>query len=81
MTLTASGVAGSLARILGPAGVLGFGVADDAGVVTIEATVPAGTTSFVRAEVGRPKGDVGSPVSTTPIDKMAALTNPIFLDA
>ena len=77
--LDASGVAGSLARILGPAGVLGFGVADDAGTVTIETTVPAGVTPFVRAEVGRPKGDVVGPHEGTPIDKMAALTNPIFL--
>ncbi len=79
VTLTASGVAGSLARIIGPAGVLGFGVADEDGAVTVEAEIPAGTTPFVRAEIGRPRGDAGSPVSTTPIDKMAALTNPIFL--
>ena len=77
--LAASGVPGSLARILGPAGVLGFGVADDAGAVTVETTVPAGTTPFVRAEVGRPRGEVVSPAAGTPIDTMAALTNPIFL--
>jgi len=77
--LSASGVAGSFARVMGASGVLGFGVADDDGAVTIEMTVPAGTTPFVRAEIGRPKGDVVSPVEGTPIDKMAALTNPIFL--
>lgn len=77
--LTASGVAGSLARILGPAEVLGFAVADGAGNVSIEAEVPAGAAAFVRAEVGRPGGDVVSPAEGTPIDKMAALTNAIFL--
>lgn len=80
VTLTASGVPGSLGRILGPSGgPLAFGVADDTGALTLEASVPAGTTPFVRAEVGRPRGDVVSPVEGTPIDKMAALTNPIFI--
>ena len=79
VTLTASGVPGSLARILGPAGVLGFGLADEAGALTVTAEVPVAANPFVRAEVGRPKGDVVSPVEGTPIDKMAALTNPIFL--
>lgn len=81
MRLTATGVAGSIARILGPAGVLGFGVADEAGQVVVEVDVPVGGTSFVRAEVGRPDGAVVTPDQGTPIAQMAALTNPVFLSA
>jgi hypothetical protein len=77
--LTASGVDGSIARILGPVGVLGFGMADENGDVTIEVEVPVATAAFVRAEVGRPDGDVVTPDQGTPILAMAALTNPIFL--
>ncbi|HEU4810948.1 MAG TPA: CehA/McbA family metallohydrolase [Nocardioides sp.] len=77
--LTASGVPGSLARILGPVGTLGFAVADEAGHLTAEVTVPAASAAFVRAEIGRPDDAVVSPVDDTPIVQMAALTNPIFL--
>ena len=77
--LTASGVPGSVAQIRGPAGVLAGGVADDAGRVTVSASVPAGAAPFVRAEIRRPDDVVVSPVDDMPAAQMVALTNPIFL--
>ncbi|MGZ6917522.1 MAG: CehA/McbA family metallohydrolase [Oryzihumus sp.] len=78
--LTARGVPGSLARLLGASGVLGFAVADAWGHVRLSAQVP-GSEPFVRAEVGRPDGSNPNPVEGTPIAEMAALTNPVFLAA
>ncbi len=77
--LTASGVPGSVAQIRGPAGVLAGGAADDAGRVTVTASVPAGAAPFVRAEIRRPDDVVVSPVDDMPAAQMVALTNPIFL--
>ncbi len=77
--LTASGVPGSVAQVRGPAGVLAGGVADDAGRVTVSASVPAGAAPFVRAEIRRPDEVVVSPVDDMPAAQMVALTNPIFL--
>jgi hypothetical protein len=79
VTLAATGVAGSLARILGAAGVLAFGVADDSGAVALTVDVPADTTPFVRAEIGRPEVPTDPPSQNTVITEMAALTNPIFV--
>ncbi len=58
---------------------LAGGAADDAGQVTVTATVPAGTAPFVRAEIRRPDDVVVSPVDDMPGAQMVALTNPIFL--
>jgi hypothetical protein len=77
--LTATGVPGTVARILGPAAVLGVAVADAEGAVSLEVPVPAGATPFVRAEIGRPDGEVTTPEQGQPFAEMVALTNPVFL--
>jgi hypothetical protein len=77
--LDASGVPGSVAQIRGPVGVLAGGLADEAGRVTVTASVPAGAARFVRAEIRRPDDVVVSPVDDMPAAQMVALTNPIFL--
>jgi hypothetical protein len=79
LRLRASGVPGSVAQLRGPVGVLAGGIADDAGRVTVTASVPAGTTPFVRAEIRRPDDVVVSPVDDMPASQMVALTNPVFL--
>lgn len=78
--LEATGVPGTFAVLWGASGTLpgGFAVADDAGALTLELTVPA-SERFVRAEIGRPNPSAPSPVEGTPIKTMVALTNPIFL--
>jgi hypothetical protein len=80
VTLEASGVPGAFAVLWGASGPLpgGFAVADDAGALTLELSVPA-SEQFVRAEIGRPNPTVPSPVEGTPIQTMVALTNPVFL--
>lgn len=70
---------GNLAQIHGPLAPLAGGIVDDSGEITLEATVPAATTRFVRAEVRRPTGEVPSPLEGAPGATMVALTNPIFL--
>jgi hypothetical protein len=75
--------------VLGPAGVvpqirgaldpLAGGVADDDGEITLEATVPAPSTAFVRAEIRRPTSEVTSPVDEAPVATMVALTNAVFV--
>lgn len=66
--LSAGGVAGCVATLLGPGSTTyGTAAADPSGRLVLESTVPGGTP-FVRAEVRR-----GS--------AMVALTNPIFLTA
>jgi hypothetical protein len=77
--LDASGVPGSVAQIRGPVGVLAGGLADEAGRVTVTASVPAGAARFVRAEIRRPDDVVVSPVDDMPAAQMVALTNPVFL--
>ncbi len=68
--LATTGVpAAAVATLLGPgAAAFGTGVADAAGNLTLDATVPGGT-AFVRAEIRDAAG------------AMVALTNPIFLAA
>ena len=78
--LEASGVPGTFAVLWGATGKIagGFAVADADGHLVLEVPVPA-TQRFVRAEIGRPRSDVPSPVEGTPIQTMVALTNPVFL--
>lgn len=79
VVLDATGVAGCVAQVRGPAGVIAGGFADESGRVTVSVAVAAGDASYVRAEIRRPNSELNSPVVDTPASRMVALTNPIFL--
>lgn len=76
--LEARGVPGCVGILWGASGKLGGAVADQDGMLVLEQPVPA-SERFVRVEVGRPDGEVASPVEDTPLSQMVALTNPVFL--
>lgn len=76
--LEASGVPDCVAILWGASGKLGGAVALDDGSLVLDQQVPS-AERFVRIEIGRPDGEVGSPVEDTPLGQMVALTNPVFL--
>ena len=79
VALTATGVPGCVAQLLGPTGVLAGALADGDGAVDLQADLPASAIPYVRAEVRHPDGVVTSPVDRMSGEEMIALTNPVFV--
>jgi hypothetical protein len=78
--LVVSGAPACIAQVIGPAGPLAAALVDGSGAATVTAAVPAGLTSFVRAEVRRLDGEpVVNPLEGVPGLAMVAMTNPIFI--
>ena len=81
--LDVGGVPGCVATLVGPAGPLATGAADDEGTVVLERTLPAASVPFLRAEVRRPAGPYDDPPTDPTTDAagttMVALTNPVFV--
>jgi hypothetical protein len=75
-TLTAHGVPGTLAQLIGSSGVLAHAVADPTGGITLQADVPA-SEGFARVEVRR--GTAADPTTYQSTLPMVALTNPVFV--
>ena len=79
VALTATGVPGCVAQLLGPTGVLAGALADGDGAVDLEADLPASAIPYVRAEVRHPDGVVADPTERMSGEEMIALTNPVFV--
>lgn len=71
--VTATGVPGCTARLIGPSGPVAVAASAPDGSATLQATTRPHDTSYLRAEVRRPV-----PTETT-LDTMVALSNPVFL--
>jgi hypothetical protein len=74
--MTAHGVPGTLAQLIGSSGVLAHAVADPTGGITLQADVPA-SEGFARVEVRR--GTAADPTTYQSTLPMVALTNPVFV--
>lgn len=81
--LTASGVPGCTATLIGPAGPIAVARAAEDGSVAVAQSLPAATIPFVRAEVRRPASSADhvptDPTTDSVATTMVALTNPVFV--
>ena len=79
VALAATGVPSTVAQLWGPTGVLAGAIADGTGAVTLTADLPASALAYVRAELRRPKTEIGDPTGDYSASEMVALTNPVFV--